>query len=62
MIGRLLDRLPVALASDGVALLEIGADQRESIVAEVASHLPGWQCTIASDLAGHPRLARVERA
>ena len=62
VVRRLLDRLPDVLASDGVALLEIGADQRESIVAEVASHLPGWQCTIASDLAGHPRLARVERA
>ena len=32
VIGRLLERLPEALADDGVALLEIGADQGEAIV------------------------------
>ena len=59
-IRRLLDRLPKVLDADGVALLEIGADQGESIVAAVAALLPGWRCTVQADLAGLPRLARVE--
>ena len=61
LVRRLLDRLPDTLAGDGVALLEIGSDQGQAIVAEVASHLPGWRCTVTTDLAGLPRLARVER-
>jgi release factor glutamine methyltransferase len=61
VIGRLLDRLPQALASDGVALLEIGADQGETIVALGATALPGWRVTVLSDLAGLPRVARLER-
>ena len=59
IIGRLVDRLPALLVPDGVALLEIGADQGEAIVALVAARLPGWSCTVESDLAGHPRVARV---
>jgi release factor glutamine methyltransferase len=61
IIRRLLDRLPDALAPDGIALLEIGADQGELIEAAVASHLPGWRCEVQVDLAGLPRLVRVER-
>lgn len=61
VIRRLLDRLPDSLAPDGVALLEIGADQGESVVSAVAERLPGWRCTVGVDLAGLPRLARVER-
>lgn len=61
VIRRLLDRLPDALAGDGVALLEIGADQGESISDAVAARLPGWRCRVDADLAGLPRLARVER-
>ena len=61
IVRRLLDRLPDALAGDGVAYLEIGADQGETVVAAVAQHLPGWRVTVQSDLAGLPRLARVER-
>ena len=60
VIRRLLDLLPDVLAADGVALLEIGADQGETIVAAVAERLPGWRCTVGVDLAGLPRLARVE--
>lgn len=62
VIGRLLERLPEALAVGGVALLEIGADQGEVIVASVAAALPGWACAVETDLAGLPRVARVERA
>jgi release factor glutamine methyltransferase len=61
VIRRVLDRLPEALAPDGAALLEIGADQGESIMREVATRLPGWSCSVAPDLAGRARIARVER-
>lgn len=61
VIARLLARLPDALAADGVAFLEIGADQREAIEARVAAALPGWTCAVETDLAGLPRVARVER-
>ena len=61
VIRRLLDRLPDSLAADGVALLEIGADQGDSVVGAVAERLPGWRCIVGVDLAGLPRLARVER-
>jgi release factor glutamine methyltransferase len=62
IIGRLLDRLPDALAADGIALLEIGADQGDAIVACLADHLPGWRCDVEQDLAGLPRVARVARS
>lgn len=61
IIARLLDRLPAVLPEDGVALLEIGADQSESIAVSVADRLPGWRCEVELDLAGLPRVARIER-
>ena len=61
IIGRLLDRLPQVLAGDGVALLEIGADQGEAIVELVAARLPGWHCAVKLDLARLPRVAVVRR-
>jgi release factor glutamine methyltransferase len=60
LVRRLLDALPRTLAADGVALLEIGADQGDAVAAEVARRLPGWRCRVEPDLAGLPRLARVE--
>lgn len=62
VLVRLLDRLPDALAVGGTALLEIGGDQGDVIVELVAETLPGWDCSVAPDLAGLPRVARVERA
>ena len=62
VIDRLLQRLPVALTDDGLALLEIGADQGEAIVTSVAATLPGWRCIVEPDLAGLPRVARVSRS
>ncbi|HEX6868795.1 MAG TPA: peptide chain release factor N(5)-glutamine methyltransferase [Candidatus Limnocylindrales bacterium] len=62
VIERLLARLPDALASDGVALLEIGADQGDAIVELVGARLPGWTCVVEADLAGLPRVARIGRA
>ena len=60
VVRRLLDLLPGTLAADGVALLEIGAGQGESTIREVATRLPGWSCVVMADLAGLPRLARIE--
>jgi release factor glutamine methyltransferase len=61
VVGRLVDRLPDALVDDGVALLEIGADQSDAIESLVARRRSGWRCTIELDLAGLPRVARIER-
>lgn len=60
-IRALLARLPEVLAGDGVALLEIGADQGEAAPAAVADVLPGWRASVGPDLAGLPRVLRVER-
>jgi hypothetical protein len=43
-------------------LLEIGADQGAAIVALAGKRLSGWSCTVITDLAGLPRIARLERA
>jgi release factor glutamine methyltransferase len=60
VIRRLLERLGEgALARDGEALLEIGADQEAGITAAVAEVLPGWTCRVERDLAGLPRVARI---
>ena len=61
VIERLLAQLPVALAAGGVALLEIGADQRAAIVERCEGVLPGWRCIVELDLAGLPRVARISR-
>jgi release factor glutamine methyltransferase len=62
VIDRLLERLPTGLAHGGVAMLEIGADQGVAIGEHVGARLPGWSCRVAADLAGHPRVAIIERA
>jgi release factor glutamine methyltransferase len=61
VIDRLLDRLPSALAVDGTAMLEIGADQAAAIVGHVETRLPGWPCRVEADLGGLPRVAIVTR-
>jgi release factor glutamine methyltransferase len=58
---RLLALLPDVLAEDGVALLEIGADQGSAAPAAVEAVLPGWSAAIEPDLAGYPRVLRVAR-
>ena len=61
VIGRLVARLPDILHPRGIALLEIGAGQAAGIAALAAS-LPGeWSCSVEADLAGLPRVARLER-
>jgi release factor glutamine methyltransferase len=61
LVGRLLERLPEALAPGGLALLEIGSDQEEAVLALIARILPGWPATVERDLAGAPRVARIAR-
>ena len=61
VIGRLVDQLPWGLADDGVALLEIGADQGPAIAALTGERLPGWSCDIVPDLAGLPRVVALRR-
>lgn len=61
VIDRLLQQLPWALANDGIALLEIGADQAAAIAARVEEQLAGWTCEIVPDLAGLPRVAALRR-
>lgn len=61
LIARLLDRLPAALVPDGVAMLEIGADQGEAIRVLLDDRLPGWPARIETDLAGLPRVAVISR-
>jgi release factor glutamine methyltransferase len=62
VIRALLERLPEVLATGGVALFEIGADQGDSAPVAVEAVLPGWRATGQPDLAGLPRVLRVERA
>jgi release factor glutamine methyltransferase len=61
LIERLLRQLPDQLAEDGLAFLEIGADQGELIVERCRQLLPGWRCDVETDLAGLPRVARIQR-
>jgi release factor glutamine methyltransferase len=59
LIGRLLERLPEVLATDGIAMFEIGSDQADAVVTLVGRVLPGWTCRVEPDLADHPRVAIV---
>lgn len=61
IVRRLLGLLPDWLEPDGVALLEIGADQGAKAPAAVDEILPGWSRSVELDIAGLPRLLRVER-
>ena len=61
VIRRLLESLRWSLAPGGVALLEIGADQGESAPAAAADSLAGWPVRVTADIAGLPRVLRVDR-
>lgn len=60
LIRRLVARLPSVLAPEGLALLEIGADQAADVAELVQQLLPGWTWQIEPDLAGLPRVLRLE--
>jgi release factor glutamine methyltransferase len=61
-IARLIARLADTLAPAGIALLEIGADQGDAVCELAARTRPGWRCSVERDLAGLPRVVRIERA
>ena len=61
VIRRLLPQLPLALAPDGSALLEIGSDQSDAMTQAAAELLPRWSCRVHPDLGGRPRVAVLER-
>ena len=61
VIRRLIGLLPDILYQRGVALLEIGADQADAVRALAAALPGGWSCSVEADLAGLPRIARLER-
>ncbi len=62
LIGELLGRLPPALAPGSLALFEIEAGQGESAAALARQAFPRAVVSVLPDLAGLPRLLRVELA
>jgi release factor glutamine methyltransferase len=61
LVRRLLAELPAVLATDGVALLEIGAEQAEAVREAAATALPGCSIAVHLDLAGRPRVVELAR-
>jgi release factor glutamine methyltransferase len=61
VIGRLLERLPNMLAPGGVALVEIGSTQEGPAIELAGRVLAGWPASVDRDLAGDPRVLRLER-
>ena len=61
VIRRLLATLPWSLAPGGAAFLEIGSDQGQTAPAAACTALPGWPTSVTLDIAGLPRVLRVDR-
>jgi release factor glutamine methyltransferase len=61
LIRRLLPQLPLAVAPDGAAMLEIGADQADAVAEAIDAMLPHWAHTVHPDLGGRPRVVVLER-
>ncbi len=59
VIERLIAELPVGLATDGTALLEIGSDQADAVTRLITRLLPGATSTVETDMAGLPRVVRI---
>lgn len=62
LIRRLITQLPATLRPGGVALLEIGSDQPEAVVAAAAELGDEWHATAHTDLGGRPRVVEIARA
>ena len=62
VIRRLLALLPTSVRPDGVALLEIGADQAELTLGAVGVDPAGLAVRVVPDLAGRARVARIAPA
>jgi release factor glutamine methyltransferase len=61
LIGTLLKQAPSRLATPGLLLMEIGADQGEAAKRLAQNVFPGAAVTIIKDYAGLDRVIRVER-
>jgi len=61
LVRRLLAGLPGTLAAGGVAVLEIGAEQAAAAMSAAATAVPGWPAIVTADIAGLPRVLRVDR-
>jgi release factor glutamine methyltransferase len=59
-IRRLLSQAPGVLASPGLLLLEIAADQGAPVKALAQGAFPGAQIAILPDYAGHDRIVKTE--
>jgi release factor glutamine methyltransferase len=59
VVRRLIDGLPEGLERDGVALVEIGANQAAGVRSAAEERLPGWSVALHSDLAGRDRVAEL---
>jgi release factor glutamine methyltransferase len=60
LVERLLGQLPARLAPGGLALLEIEAGQGNSALELAAKTLAGWPARVYTDLAGLPRMLRID--
>ena len=60
VIVRLIGELPTALAPGGVALLEIGSGQVDAVVPAIDRLVPGATRIVENDLAGLPRVIRID--
>jgi len=61
LVRRLLEQLGRVLQVNGLAFLEIGSEQGSAVVDATTALGPGWQASVVPDLAGHDRVARIER-
>ncbi|MHC1784069.1 MAG: peptide chain release factor N(5)-glutamine methyltransferase [Anaerolineaceae bacterium] len=60
IIQRLLMQIPARLSPGGLALLEIEAGQGQTVLDLSAQVLPGFSAKVLPDLAGRPRLLRID--
>jgi release factor glutamine methyltransferase len=60
IVRRLLAAVPPVMGPGSSALLEIGSDQADEVLAAAEGILPGWSCTMRADLSGAPRVIVIE--
>jgi release factor glutamine methyltransferase len=60
LVRRLVDQLGRVLRPEGIAFLEIGADQGQAVLAEIAQRLPAAAADVLPDLAGFDRVVRIQ--
>ncbi len=60
LVRRLVEQLGRVLRPEGIAFLEIGADQGQAVLAEIAQRLPAAAADVLPDLAGFDRVVRIQ--